>query len=154
MVKTSAMSEERFKTLVEAYGGDPARWPRAEREAGERLLASSAMAQSAVADADKLDHALSVAIRVLASDILESRVMTDFDRAARRWSSWKFVASIADAVWPGAPLWQPACAFGLALAIGVGVAALAPLDIRQSDDSPNAAFAFETVPDAGADQGI
>ena len=150
MAKSLELSEERFKTLVEAYGGDPARWPADEREAAERLLASSAGAQVAVADAAKLDRALSAAGGVPASSVLEARVMADFDRASR--GLRRFVALLADAVWPGAPLWQPACAFGLALVVGVVLAAIAPLEL--SDDSSNTTFAFETVPDAGADQGI
>lgn len=151
MADISAISEERFKSLVEAYGGDPARWPAGEREAAERLLRSSAMAQAAAAEAVRLDQALSAARDVPVAGALDARVMADFDRAARRWSLRKFAGALADAVWPGAPLWQPACAFGLALVIGVGLAAFAPLDPGRSDDNSAAVFALDTVPDAGQD---
>ena len=151
MADISAISEERFKSLVEAYGGDPARWPAGEREAAEQLLRSSAMAQAAAADAVRLDQALSAARDVPVAGPLHARVMADFDRAARRWSLRRFAGALADAVWPGAPLWQPACAFGLALVIGVGLAALAPLDPGRSDDNSAAVFALDTVPDAGQD---
>jgi hypothetical protein len=36
------------------------------------------------------------------------------------------VSRLADAAWPGAPLWKPACVLGLALAIGLGVGAFVP----------------------------
>jgi hypothetical protein len=61
---------------------------------------------------------------------------------------------LADAVWPGAPLWQPVTAFGLALAIGIGLAALAPLDPRQNDDAIGGAFALDVLPDADVGQDI
>jgi hypothetical protein len=151
VVNTPTMSEERFKTLVEAYGGDPARWPVGEGEAGKLWLRSSTTAQALAADAARLDQALSAAREVPVSGALEAKVMADFERAARRWSPRRFAAALADAIWPGAPLWQPACAFGLALAIGVGVAVIASLDLGQSDDNSTATFALDTVPDAGQD---
>ena len=60
----------------------------------------------------------------------------------------------ADAVWPDAPAWQPACAFALAFLIGTGVAAFAPFDIPQADDAGAAVFAFDMAPDADAGQGL
>ena len=123
MSDTTAMSEERFKSLVEAYGGDPVRWPFGEREAALRLLQSSAAARAAVEEARRLDVRLGDARALQVPDALTNRLLADFGRASRRWTARRFVTSLADAVWPGAPVWQPAVAFGLALAIGVGIAA-------------------------------
>ncbi len=53
---------------------------------------------------------------------------------------------LGETVWPGAPLWQPACALALSLMIGLGVAAFAPLDPPQDDGL----FAF----DVGIGQGV
>ena len=53
-------------------------------------------------------------------------------------------------MWPGAPVWQPACSFALALLIGTGVAAFAPLDLPQQDD----AFALGGPPDIDIGHGI
>jgi anti-sigma-K factor RskA len=49
---------DRLRAIVEAYGADPARWPAAERAAGEALLAGSAAARALVAAAADLDAAL------------------------------------------------------------------------------------------------
>ena len=153
MSDTTAMSEERFKSLVEAYGGDPARWPLGEREAALRVLHSNATARAGAEEARRLDVKLGAASAVQVPDALTDRLLADFARASRRWRTRRFVASLADAVWPGAPLWQPAVALGLALAIGIGIAALAPLDLRSYDD-PSGAFAFDTVPGGDAGQDI
>lgn len=154
MVDSSQMSEERFKALVETYGGDPAHWPAKEREAGERLLGSNMAARAAAADAARLDQILSAASGVSASGELEAKLMADFERVARRRSPLKVVTAMADAVWPGAPLWQPACAFGLALVIGVGVAWLAPLDVGQADETVGVSFALDSLPDTDVGQDI
>jgi hypothetical protein len=60
---------------------------------------------------------------------LEARILDDFDRLAakrapgalmRRLLRWR------DAVWPGAPLWQPASLLALSLLIGLMAGALVP----------------------------
>jgi hypothetical protein len=82
---------------------------------------------------------------------LERRILADFDRVQARWSVAKLLHRAADAVWPDAPIWQPAGALALAVLIGVGVAVLAPIDLERAD-AP--LFAFEGAPDADAGQGI
>ena len=150
MIDTTKMTEQRFRSLVEAYGGDPARWPVDEREAALGLLETSATARAAVDEARALDAVLGKVSAPLVPSELTSRLLADFTRASRRWSPGRLAVWLADAVWPGAPLWQPAMAFGLALAIGIGVATFVPLDLRPSDDT-SGAFALDTVPDNGQD---
>jgi anti-sigma-K factor RskA len=55
---TDTMTLDRLRAIVDAYGADPARWPAAERTAGEALLAGSAAARALVAEAADLDAAL------------------------------------------------------------------------------------------------
>jgi hypothetical protein len=55
---TETMTLDRLRAIVDAYGADPARWPVAERAAGEALLAGSAGARALVAAAADLDAAL------------------------------------------------------------------------------------------------
>jgi len=55
---TDTMALDRLRAIVDAYGADPARWPPAERAAGEALLADSAAAQALVAEAADLDATL------------------------------------------------------------------------------------------------
>ena len=150
----SQMSEARFKAIVDAYGANPAHWPASEREAAERLLGSSTAAKAVATEAAPLDRVLSTARQGSMSSDLEARIMADYERSARRRSPWRLLVSAAETVWPGAPLWQPACALGLALAIGVGVAAFVPLDVRQVDDSAASAFALDAPPDTDVGQDI
>lgn len=48
----------RFRRLLEAHGGDPARWPPELRPAAERLMAASGKARSLLAEAQALDKAM------------------------------------------------------------------------------------------------
>lgn len=55
---TDTMTLDRLRAIADAYGADPARWPAAERAAGEALLAGSTAARALLADAAGLDAAL------------------------------------------------------------------------------------------------
>lgn len=52
------MQLERLRELVDAYGGDPRRWPPAERASAAELLAGSPQAQGLVAEAKAVDRLL------------------------------------------------------------------------------------------------
>jgi hypothetical protein len=52
------MTLDRFRAIVAAYGADPARWPAAERAAGEALLTVSVEAQALLGEAAPFDAAL------------------------------------------------------------------------------------------------
>ena len=103
-------------------------------------------------DSADLDRLLALAEVPAVPAALERRILADFDRIAARSTLAKALRRTADAVWPGAPLWQPACAFALSLTIGLGVAAFAPLDVVPSDDPGASTFAFDNAPDF--DQGL
>jgi hypothetical protein len=112
-------------------------------------------------DADRLDRLLNAVAAPAVPAALERRIMADFDRVQRhaeadrmaaRWTFARALRRLADAVWPGAPVWQPACAFALALLIGTGVAAFAPLDLPQQDDGGT--LALGGPPDIDIGQGI
>jgi hypothetical protein len=55
---TMLMTTDRLKTLLEAYGASPARWPAEERAAAEAMIASSEAARAAFAEAAILDSLL------------------------------------------------------------------------------------------------
>lgn len=63
---------------------------------------------------------------------LEARILADFDAVAarRRASPWNLPARLVrgwrDLVWPGAPVWKPATALALSLAIGLLAGAVVP----------------------------
>ena len=151
---SSGMTQARFAVIVEAYGSDPALWPRGERGAAESFLITNSAAQLLVSQARRLDGALGVGQTVTVSSALERRLLDDFDRAQRRWSLRTFVDRAAQAIWPGAPVWQPACALGLALVAGLCLAAFAPVDIRQQDEGSGGAYALDGAPDLDAGHGI
>lgn len=105
-------------------------------------------------DAAWLDRLLAQAAAPAIPPALERRILADFDRLSARWTFAKALRRALDAIWPDAPLWQPAGAFGLALLIGLGTAAFAPFDIPQQDDPGSSAFALDASPDSDAGQGI
>ena len=87
MIDKTTMTEERLKSLLAAYGGDPARWPLGEREAALSLLQTSAAARSAADEARALDAVLGGA----------SAVEVPAELTARRASS--------ALVWQALPVW-------------------------------------------------
>jgi hypothetical protein len=85
-------------------------------------------------DAAWTDRVLRELPSVPSTAALESRVLADFDAtASRRQRSW--LARFADAVWPGAPVWQPAAALGLSLAVGIAVGVVYPLEDMLADNA-------------------
>ena len=93
-------------------------------------------------EADDLDRLLSRAAPPAAVPAtLERRVLADYDRIAARWTLTRLLDRLADAIWPDAPFWQPACALAAAVVIGLGVAAFAPLDVAAPDEGQ--AYAYE-----------
>ncbi|MBS0469674.1 MAG: hypothetical protein JSR60_01290 [Proteobacteria bacterium] len=100
-------------------------------------------AENEIADGE-LDRLLAGAAAPSLPVALERRVLADFDRIAARPSLLRSLRRLADAVWPDAPLWQPACALALALMLGAGIATLAPVEAAAPDQT---AFAFDGQPD-------
>ncbi|MCC7045104.1 MAG: hypothetical protein IT562_00180 [Alphaproteobacteria bacterium] len=56
------MTPERFATLLDAYGGDPKRWPAAERGDAEAYLAATPAARGLIDDALRLDALIDAAV--------------------------------------------------------------------------------------------
>ena len=99
-------------------------------------------------NADDLDRLFAVVPAPSVPRALELRILADFDRVAARWS----FAKVLDLVWPGAPVWQPACAFALSLMIWLGVAAFAPLGPAQ--DETASVFGVDQPFDLDGTQGV
>lgn len=99
-----------------------------------------------------LDRLLAAAAAPAVPPALEQRILADFDRVQARWSAARLLRRVADAVWPDAPVWQPAGALALALLLGIGIAAVVPLDFARPDDNAGI-FAFDGAPDLDAGQG-
>jgi hypothetical protein len=121
------MSVERFRTLAGAYGADIGRWPPAEREAGQKLLAGGDSACTAIIKEAAAIDAMLIAYRVpQPTRHLSQKVIAS--------------ASVMAPPWSGTQLWwssvglATACLAG-ALAGAAIVAALPPAAISDSDFS-------------------
>jgi len=90
---------------------------------------------------DELDILLARAPVPAVPAALWRRVLADYDRAAGRPGLTRLLRLGADLLWPGAPAWQPVCALALALVIGFGAAAFAPLDLADGGEASAGLFA-------------
>jgi len=104
------MTPERFEILAEAFGGDVACWPDAEREAAAELMAAEpAWARAILARAGDLDAALAAYAPPRAAADLADRIVAGAPRAsAARWVGWLLPVGM------GAGL-AAACAAGVVL---------------------------------------
>ncbi len=90
------MTQERFETLANAYGGDIARWPTADREAAALFLASAkpAVVDALVAASD-LDALLNSSPAVVPSYDLTQRIVATAPRSRHvAWPRWLFPAGM------------------------------------------------------------
>jgi len=69
------MTLDRLQQLLDAYGADPMRWPEEERAAALAMLARSAEARAALADAERLDAILDLAESAEPSSDLAARIV-------------------------------------------------------------------------------
>ncbi|HEY0646684.1 MAG TPA: hypothetical protein VGD44_02235, partial [Phenylobacterium sp.] len=83
------MTPERFEALAEAYGGDVARWPDAEREAAAAWMAAEpARVGTILARADDLDAALLAYAPPRAAPGLAERIVAGAPPPRARWTGW------------------------------------------------------------------
>lgn len=115
------MNLERIKTLVEAYGANPARWPAGDRAVAEAFLKATPEARTWLEDAAALDRLLDAAETQMVTRALEDRILAHLpeQRAARA----GVLARLADLL-PGG--WAPASALACSLALGLAVGATLP----------------------------
>jgi hypothetical protein len=128
------MTTERFEALAEAYGGDVARWPEAEREAAAQLMAAEPVrVRGILARADDLDAALAAFSAPRAASGLVNRIVAAAPRprSPGPWARWLVPAGM------GA---------GLAAACAAGVV----MGIRLSSPSPEADAIVAAVSDEDA----
>ena len=108
------MTPDRFETLAEAFGGDVARWPDAEREAAAELMAARpAWAAGVLAHAGELDTALGAFAPPQAAPGLAARIAAGAPRPRARWAAWLMPAGM------GAGL-AAACAAGVMMGAELG----------------------------------
>lgn len=110
---------QRFAAIVDAYGGEPSRWPEEERSAALQFIADNPAAEalkSAAAELDQMLDAVEIGPpgkrlheSVLAA--LSSKTPVDL---IDRLLDWLFPASGRHLAW----LWRPAIAVTLPLTVG------------------------------------
>jgi len=119
------MKLERFAEIIDAYGGDPLRWPEAERLAAQGLAARDPRAGAMLAEAEALDALFDAAPDHAPGDALTARILARRPRP----SLWR-------EMFPNVGVWKPALGFAMALAVGVGIqgAAADQMGLNLSDE--------------------
>lgn len=118
------MSNAWIQDFLDRHGADPARWPRRERAAAERLIAREPVARSALEAAQRLDAVLARGSRIQAEDgAAAQRIISKLAGTLPRQKMlfWQLPAVLLD--WQFAPAWPRmaalACCAVLGLAIGL-----------------------------------
>lgn len=127
---------ERLRDILDAWGGDPDRWPDAERTPALALLEGSAAARRLHAEARRLDAALDLLPAAEPSVGLEERILAAARRTPQDAGRGADVASLAEArVRRDA---RPAPRRGLVLAAALPLAAAAALAlwVARADRTP------------------
>lgn len=99
---------KRFEQIIDAYGGDPGRWPADERAAAEALMATNAEAQAMAGEASLVDSWLDQAPDVAPSELLVRRVLKAAPVQTRVFG------------WASGAGWAAAAAAGLVLGLSLG----------------------------------
>ncbi len=108
------MTPERFEALADAFGGDLARWPDAERDAAAAMLAAEpAWAGATLARAGELDAVLDAFAAPRADGALAERIAAAAPARRRRWRVWLAPAGLGVGL-------AAACAAGVMLGVQLG----------------------------------
>lgn len=106
---------ERFRELMDAYGGDPRRWPPAERASAAELLAQSPEARALLAEAATLDRFLDRAPPMTPATLDAERLITRTTAAAQERPAVPLAGVMRPA---GRGLWLRAASLAAATIIG------------------------------------
>jgi len=92
-------------------------------------------------DADWLERVFRDLPPTPVTPALQARVLASFDAVTvRRGSGLRgMLRRLGEAVWPGAPAWQPAVVFAAALAIGIAAGSFVPLEEALADGTDQTA---------------
>lgn len=127
------MTPERLNEIIAAYGSEPSRWPEAEREAAQSVLAAADIAL--LRDAAALDAALDAWGVAETSPDLAARIVENSRSVAQAGSRRSLFTSLLHSLF--GPSMMPQLA-GLAVAIvigfGIGIAGLGQSTEAQAQD--------------------
>jgi hypothetical protein len=112
------MELTRFGELLDAYGGDPRRWPEAEREAALALLGASPVARAQQQAAARVDAGLDAYMVTAPSALLRAALIASGTNRRRGWR-----VALTE-LWRDLGGWQLA---GPAFAASLALGALLPM---------------------------
>ncbi len=116
----SEMTTERVRSLIDAYGADPERWPAGERDAARRLVHADPVLAAELAEAASFDALLDALPAPAPRPALRVSLNAIPDRVRLRWSDR--LATL----WPfGAP-WGPAAGLVAAALFGIVIGVTVP----------------------------
>jgi hypothetical protein len=132
------MTLARFQHLLDVHGADLARWPRPQRAAAERLLATDGIASSALAQARALDALIAreTPAEADATGVLRALAARPLPPQRRRllWRRWPSELLTLDFV----PAWPRVAALGGVAALGfvIGLVDLGPMTVSANGEDP------------------
>lgn len=133
------MTRERVRTLLDAYGADTGRWPAADRQAAERVLAGDPVLAAELADALALDRLLDALPSPAPSPALRVALKGIPDQATLGW------AGRLAALWPFGTPWRPAAGLVAAAVLGIVVGIATP-DPTTADSDVSGYFSYDDDP--------
>jgi len=104
------------------------------------------------ADAAFATRALAALPVAKPSAVLENRILADFDAVAakRKRAPWqvatRWVRRFGDAVWPGAPAWQPVTILALSLLLGLAAGTQVPASAVTTSETSNQTLTLDAAP--------
>jgi len=115
------MNLERFKQMLDIYGGHPHRWPPHERQAAQKLLETSNIAQQWQQAAITLDQLLDHAVEIMPTAGLKSRILASAQVIVHEIDIWQWLAQWLWGTTLPQHLWRPALIVGLPIFLGIGL---------------------------------
>jgi hypothetical protein len=127
-MKVTEMTRDDFRSLLDAHGADPSRWPAELRESAVALMGSDAGARADLDAAHALDAMLARFSAISAEDEQRAlRVMGKLNGPLPRQKQpfWRVPAALLD--WQFAPAWPRLAALAGCMLIGftIGIAGVA-----------------------------
>lgn len=124
------MNIERIKTIIEAYGADPVRWPHDERTEAIAIVEGSHELEELVEDARRLDATLDEIAPTTAPSALRERILANVARGSVRGGTTlidRFLDWLVDGT-PWDRVLRPVMASLPPLLLGFAVGAYAPVE--------------------------
>jgi len=146
MNDTQNMTLDRFEALLEAHGCDLVRWQADEAAAARQLLAHSALARSALQEAESLSQLLDAAPKGDVHAALTARVLAGMPDGEAA-SPLNVASKVLRVLWPQFGWLRPASLVAASLAAGLYVGATATTTAASDQQADIFAYVFE-LPEA------